>query len=145
MNGLIKYNTTRQNRKTSIKGIDMIKYLASLLCLLFTPVSVIAEQPQRKVIKPPTVTRPQLPQGFGRSTQRPMGFGKQEWQRPPQPPQMQRNYNWNRGPVIIYNPYRYRYVHPHPVYQNWNRFYHPTQPVYPPYPVQPYFFFQFRF
>ena len=136
--------------------------LASLLCLLFIPLSVNADEPERKIIKPPTTARPQssqerrvvqppttvrpqLPQGFGRPIQRPMGFGKQEWQRPPQTPQIQRNYNWNRGPVIIYNPYHYRYAHPHPVYQNWSRFYYPTQPVYPPYPVQPYFFFQFRF
>jgi hypothetical protein len=137
-----------------------MKYLASLLCLLFVPLSVNAEQPERKVIKPPTTARPQspqerrvvkppttvrpqLPQSFGRPIQRPPGFGKQEWQKP-QPPQIQRNYNWNRGPVIIYNPYRYRYVHPHPVYQNWHHFYYQSQSVYPPYPVQPYFFFQFR-
>ena len=140
-----------------------MKYLAALLCLLFVPLSVNAEQPERKVIKPPTtarpqlvqerkvvkpptVVRPQLPQGFGRPIQRPLGFGKQEWQQPqqrhinPNP-----DPNWNRAPVIIYNPYRYRYVHPHPVYQNWNNFYYPAQPVYPVYPVKPYFFFHFRF
>jgi len=120
-----------------------MKYFVASLCLLLAPFSLDAQQPERKVIKPPVKS---VPRDFTRPQVRnPAGFGKQEWQRPPQKPQTQRNYSWNRGPVIIYNPYRYRYVHPHPVYQNWNNFYHPAQPVYPVYPVQPYFFFQFRF
>jgi len=128
----------------------MKKMLLTVICLsllLMKPSDGFSQEKvellERKVIKAPQRPSVQLPQGFGRPIQRPQGFGKQEWQRPQQR-QLTPNHNWNRGSVIIYNPYRYRYVHPHPVYQNWNNFYRPAYPVYPAYPVQPYFFFQFR-
>jgi hypothetical protein len=122
-----------------------MKKLILLAGLVFTPLTVLAQQPEKKTIKPPVVKS--VPRDFTRpQVKRPSGFGKQQWQQPQQP-QVKPSHNWNRGPVIIYNPnpYRYRYVHPHPVYQNWHNFYYPAQPVYPIYPVQPYFFFQFRF
>ena len=185
-----------------------MKYLASLLCLLFVPLSVIAEQPERKVIKPPTTERPkstqergivsrpqstqergivkppttarpqssqqrrvvtppttarpptaakpQLPQGFGRPIQKPAGFGKQEWQKPQQQQQQVRpSHNYRHGNIIIGRPYVHPFNFPsvetryHPRY-GFYRVYHPPviiqhQPVYPAYPVQPHFFFQFRF
>lgn len=120
-----------------------MKYSLVLLSLLFAPLSLVAQQPERKVIKPPVVKS--VPRDFTRpQVRKPAGFGKQQWQQPQQR-HINPNPNWNRGPVIIYNPYRYRYVHPHPIYQNWNNFYYSAQPVYPVYPVQPYFFFHFRF
>jgi len=115
--------------------------IAVLSLLLMKPSDGFSQE--KKVVKVPQKPAVQLPQGFGRPIQRPQGFGKQEWQRPQQLQPIP-SPNWNRGRVIIYNPYRYRYVHPHPVYQNWNNFYYPSYPVYPAYPVQPYFFFQFR-
>ena len=162
-----------------------MKYLASLLCLLFVPLSVIAEQPERKVIKPPTTerpkstqergivsrpqstqerrvaspptaVRPQLPQGFGRPIQKPAGFGKQEWQNPQQQQQQVRpSHNYRHGNIIIGRPYVHPFNFPsvetryHPIH-GFYRVYHPPviiqhQPVYPAYPVQPHFFFQFRF
>jgi len=139
-----------------------MKYLASLLCLLFVPLSVIAEQPERKVIKPPTTARPQspqqrrvvsppttvrpqLPQGFGRPIQKPAGFGKQEWQKPqqqkPQQQQVRPSHNYRHGSIIIGRPYVHPFNYPsvetrfHPMY-GFYRTYHP--PVYgPPVIIQP--------
>ena len=135
-----------------------MKYLASLLCLLFVPLSLNAEQPERKVIKPPTTARPQssqqrrvvtppttvkpqLPQGFGRPVQRPPGFGKQQWQKPQQqqPQQQQQvrpSQNYRHGSVIIGRPYVHPFNYPsvetryHPIY-GFYRVYHP--PVINPY------------
>ena len=135
-----------------------MKYLASLLCLLFVPLSLNAEQPERKVIKPPTTARPQssqerrvvappttvkpqLPQGFGRPGQRPPGFGKQQWQKPQQqqPQQQQQvrpSHNYRHGSVIIGRPYVHPFNYPsvetryHPIY-GFYRVYHP--PVINPY------------
>ena len=135
-----------------------MKYLASLLCLLFVPLSLNAEQPERKVIKPPTTARPQssqerrvvappttvkpqLPQGFGRPVQRPPGFGKQQWQKPQQqqPQQQQQvrpSHNYRHGSVIIGRPYVHPFNSPsvetryHPIY-GFYRVYHP--PVINPY------------
>ena len=135
-----------------------MKYLASLLCLLFVPLSLNAEQPERKVIKPPTTARPQssqerrvvappttvkpqLPHGFGRPVQRPPGFGKQQWQKPQQqqPQQQQQvrpSHNYRHGSVIIGRPYVHPFNYPsvetryHPIY-GFYRVYHP--PVINPY------------
>ena len=137
-----------------------MKYLTPLLCLLFVPLSVNAEQPERKVIKPPTTARPQssqqrrvvtppttarpptavkpqLPQGFGRPIQRPPGFGKQEWQKPQQQQQQVRSsHNYRHGSIIIGRPYAHPFNYPsvetrfHPVY-GFYRVYHP--PVINPY------------
>ena len=104
--------------------------------------------------RPPTAVKPQLPQGFGRPIQRPMGFGKQEWQKPQQQ-QVRPNHNYRHGSIIIGRPYVHQFNYPsvetryHPRY-GFYRVYHPPviiqpQSVYPAYPVQPYFFFQFRF
>jgi hypothetical protein len=136
-----------------------MKYLTVLLCLLFVPLSVNAEQPERKVIKPPTTARPQssqqrrvvtppttvkpqLPQGFGRPIQRPAGFGKQEWQKPQQQQQQVRpSHNYRHGSIIIGRPYVHPFNYPsvetrfHPIH-GFYRVYHP--PVYgPPVIVQP--------
>jgi hypothetical protein len=137
-----------------------MKYLASLLCLLFVPLSLNAEQPERKVIKPPTTARPQssqqrrvvtppttarppttvkpqLPQGFGRPIQRPAGFGKQEWQKPQQQQQQVRpSHNYRHGSIIIGRPYVHPFNYPsvetrfHPIH-GFYRVYHP--PVINPY------------
>ncbi len=121
----------------------MLLTVICLSLLLMKPTDGFSQEKvellERKVIKVPQrppVQPPQRPQ-----TQ--LRFGKQEWQRPQQT-HLVPNPNWNRRPLIIYSPYGYRYVHPHPVYENWNNFYRPAYPVYPAYPVQPYFFFQFR-
>ena len=136
-----------------------MKYLASVLCLLFVPLCVNAEQPERKVIKPPTTARPQsgqernvasppttvrpqLPQTFGRPIQRPPGFGKQEWQKPQQQQQQVRpSHNYRHGSIIIGRPYVHPFNYPsvetrfHPIH-GFYRVYHP--PVYgPPVIVQP--------
>ena len=144
-----------------------MKYLASLLCLLFVPLSVSAEQPERKVIKPPTTARPQssqqrrvvtppttarpptavkpqLPQGFGRPIQRPAGFGKQEWQKPQQQQQQVRpSHIYRRGSIIFGRPYVHPFNYPsvetrfHPIH-GFYRVYHPPVIVQPqPVPVYP--------
>ena len=146
-----------------------MKYLASLLCLFFMPLSLNAEQPERKVIKPPTTARPQssqqrrvvappttvkpqLPQGFGRPVQRPPGFGKQEWQKPHQQ-QVSPSHNYRYRSIIIGRPYVHPFNYPsvetryHPIH-GFYRVYHPPviiqpQPIYPA-PFQG-FYFQFRF
>ena len=148
-----------------------MKYLSSLLCLFFVPLSVNADEPERKVIKPPTTVRPQspqqrrvatppntarpqLPQGFGRPIQRPMGFGKQEWQKPQQQ-QVRPSHSYRRGSIIIGRPYVHPFNYPsvetryHPVY-GFYRIYHPPVIIQPqPVPVYPMpfngFYFQFRF
>jgi hypothetical protein len=106
--------------------------------------------------KPPTTTRPQLPQGFGRPIQRPMGFGKQEWQKPQQPQQQQvrPSHNYRHGSIIIGRPYVHPFNYPsvetryHPIH-GFYRVYHPPVIIQPqPFPVYPApfhgFFFQFR-
>ena len=113
-----------------------MKYLALFVTALFLASTYVGEAngdepkaPSRKVIKPPTTARPQssqerrvvtppntarpqLPQGFGRPIQRPMGFGKQEWQKPqqqkPQQQQVRPSHNYRHGSIIIGRPY----VHP---------------------------------
>ena len=141
-----------------------MKYLAALLCLLFVPLSVSAEQPERKVIKPPTTARPQssqqrrvvtppttarpptavkpqLPQGFGRPIQRPAGFGKQEWQKPqqqkPQQQQVRPSHNYRHGSIIIGRPY----VHPFNYPSVETRFHpiHGFYRVYHPPVINPYY------
>ena len=53
-----------------------MKYLASTLCLLLIPLSAEAEQPERKVVKPPVVKS--VPRDFTRpQVKKPAGFGKQ--------------------------------------------------------------------
>ena len=141
--------------------------LTSLLCLLFTPLSVNADEPERKIIKPPTTARPQssqqrrvvtppttarpptavkpqLPQGFGRPIQKPAGFGKQEWQKPQQQQQQVRpSHNYRHGSIIIGRPYVHPFNYPsvetryHPVY-GFYRIYHPPVIIQPqPVPVYP--------
>jgi hypothetical protein len=103
--------------------------------------------------------RPQLPQGFGRPIQRPMGFGKQEWQKPqqqkPQQQQVRPSHNYRHGSIIIGRPYVHPFNYPsvetryHPVY-GFYRIYHPPVIIQPqPVPVYPMpfsgFYFQFRF
>ena len=114
---------------------------------------------QRRVVTPPTTARPptavkpQLPQGFGRPIQRPMGFGKQEWQKPQQQ-QVRPSHNYRHGSIIIGRPYVHPFNYPsvetryHPIY-GFYRVYHPPVIVQPqPMPVYPApfhsFFFQFR-
>ena len=165
-----------------------MKYLTLIITCLFMATAYVGEAngdepkaPSRKVIKPPTTARPQssqerrvvtppntarpqLPQGFGRPIQRPMGFGKQEWQKPqqqkPQQQQVRPSHNYRHGSIIIGRPYVHPFNYPsvetrfHPIH-GFYRVYHP--PVYgPPVIVQPQpvpvypgpfhsFFFQFRF
>ena len=113
---------------------------------------------QRRVVTPPTTARPptavkpQLPQGFGRPIQRPMGFGKQEWQKPQQQ-QVRPSHNYRYRSIIIGRPYVHPFNYPsvetryHPIH-GFYRVYHPPviiqpQPIYPA-PFQG-FYFQFRF
>ena len=159
-----------------------MKYLALFVTALFLASTYVGEAngdepkaPSRKVIKPPTTARPQssqerrvatppntarpqLPQGFGRPIQRPMGFGKQEWQKPqqqkPQQQQVRPSHNYRHGSIIIGRPYVHPFNYPsvetryHPVY-GFYRMYHPPVIIQPqPVPVYPApfhsFFFQFR-
>tara|TARA_B100000676_G_scaffold274241_1_gene293545 strand:+ start:93 stop:557 length:465 start_codon:yes stop_codon:yes gene_type:complete len=117
---------------------------------------------QRRVVTPPTTARPptavkpQLPQGFGRPIQRPMGFGKQEWQQPqPQQQQVRPSHNYRHGSIIIGRPYIHQFYYPsvetryHPIH-GFYRVYHPPVIMQPqPVPVYPMpfsgFYFQFRF
>ena len=127
-----------------------MKYLIPLLCLFFIPFSVGAQEPERKVIKPPVKS---VPRDFTRPRpQRPSGFGKQEWQRPQQS-QVRPSHNYRHGSIIIGRPYVHPFNYPsvetryHPIY-GFYRVYHPPvivqpQPVYP----SPFsgLFFHFRF
>ncbi len=144
-----------------------MKYLPTLLFLLFIPLSTQAQPcdaqaqvAQRKVIKPPTTARPQsaqqrrvvtppttarpptavkpqLPQGFGRPIQRPAGFGKQEWQKPQQQQQRVRPSHNYRHGSIIIGR---PYVHPFN-YPSVETRYHPIYGFYrvyhPPVIIQP--------
>ena len=103
-------------------------------------------------VKPPATVRPQLPQGFGKPIQRPMGFGKQEWQKPQQQ-QVRPSHNYRYRSIIIGRPYVHPFNYPsvetryHPIH-GFYRVYHPPviiqpQPIYPA-PFQG-FYFQFRF
>ena len=127
-----------------------MKYLASLLCLLFVPLSASADQPERKVIKPPQVVRSQ-PRNFTRPpTARPTIPGKQQWQKPqtqPQQPRVETKHSFG-----FYN--YYRPVNPHFRYYRVPSYY-PTVIIQPPVVIQPQpmpiypgpfhgFFFQFR-
>ena len=110
---------------------------------------------ERRVVTPPATARPQLPQGFGRPIQRPMGFGKQEWQKPQQQQQQVRpSHNYRHGSIIIGRPYVHPFNYPsvetryHPIH-GFYRVYHPPVIIQPqPFPVYPApfhgFFFQFR-
>ena len=110
---------------------------------------------ERRVGTPPATARPQLPQGFGRPIQRPMGFGKQEWQKPQQQQQQVRpSHNYRHGSIIIGRPYVHPFNYPsvetryHPIH-GFYRVYHPPVIIQPqPFPVYPApfhgFFFQFR-
>ena len=83
-----------------------MKYLIPLLCLFFVPLSAEAQQPERKVIKPPVKS---VPRDFTRpQPQRPSGFGKQQWQRPQQS-QVRPSHNYRHGNIIIGRPYVYPY------------------------------------
>ena len=65
---------TDADAQTAYKEVEM-KYLVALLSLLFIPLSAEAQQPERKVIKPPAVKS--VPRDFTRpQPQRPGGFGK---------------------------------------------------------------------
>ena len=111
---------------------------------------------ERRVVTPPATARPQLPQGFGRPIQRPMGFGKQEWQKPQQQQQQVRpSHNYRHGSIIIGRPYVHPFNYPsvetryHPIH-GFYRVYHPPVIIQPqPFPVYPapfhQFFFHFRF
>lgn len=127
-----------------------MKYLASLLCLLFIPLSANADQPERKVIKPPQVVRSQ-PRDFTRPpTARPTIPGKQQWQKPqtqPQQPRVETKHSFG-----FYN--YYRPVNPHFRYYRVPSYYPPVI-IQPPVVIQPQpmpvypgpfhgFFFQFR-
>ena len=127
-----------------------MKYLASLLCLLFVPLSASADQPERKVIKPPQVVRSQ-PRNFTRPpTARPTIPGKQQWQKPqpqPQQPRVETKHSFG-----FYN--YYRPVNPHFRYYRVPSYYPPVI-IQPPLVIQPQpmpvypgpfhgFFFQFR-
>ena len=127
-----------------------MKYLASLLCLLFVPLSASADQPERKVIKPPQVVRSQ-PRNFTRPpTARPTIPGKQQWQKPqtqPQQPRVETKHSFG-----FYN--YYRPVNPHFRYYRVPAYYPPVI-IQPPVVIQPQpmpiypgpfhgFFFQFR-
>lgn len=125
-----------------------MKYLPVLLCLLFVPLSANADEPQRKVIKPPQVIRNQ-PRDFTRPpTARPTIPGKQQWQKPqtqPQQPRVETRHSFG-----FYN--YYRPVNPHFRYYRVPSYYPPViiQPpvVIQPQPIYPApfhgFFFQFR-
>ena len=153
----------------------MKKVLGFLLAILMT--CSVANAQEKKVIKPPTTARPQspqvqrvinpsttakpptttrsqLPQGFGRPIQRPMGFGKQEWQQPQQQ-QVRPSHNYRHGSIIIGRPYIHQFYYPsvetryHPIH-GFYRVYHPPVIMQPqPVPVYPMpfsgFYFQFRF
>ena len=138
---------TAASAQTAYKEIKM-KYLVALLSLLFIPLSAEAQQPERKVIKPPVVKS--VPRDFTRpQPQRPEGFGKQEWQRPQQP-QVKPSHNYRRGSIIIGRPYVYPYqyrVYPPTIH---HYYYGPPVIVQPqPVPVYPSpfsgLFFHFRF
>ena len=89
---------TAVDAQAAYKEIKM-KYLVALLSLLFIPLSAEAQQPERKVVKPPVVKS--VPRDFTRpQPQRPGGFGKQEWQRPQQP-QVKPSHNYRHGSIII--------------------------------------------
>ena len=128
-----------------------MKYLASLLCLLFIPLSANADQPERKVVKPPQVVRNQ-PREFTRPpAARPTIPGKQQWQKPqtqPQQPRVETKHSFG-----FYN--YYRPVNPHFRYYRVPSYYPPVI-IQPPVVIQPQpmpvypapfhgFFFQFRF
>ena len=127
-----------------------MKYLASLLCLLFVPLSASADQPERKVIKPPQVVRSQ-PRNFTRPpTARPTIPGKQQWQKPQPPPQQPRVETKHSFGFYNY----YRPVNPHFRYYRVPSYYPPVI-IQPPVVIQPQpmpvypgpfhgFFFQFR-
>ena len=127
-----------------------MKYLSALLCLLFIPLSVNADQPERKVIKPPQVVRSQ-PREFTRPpAARPTIPGKQQWQKPqpqPQQPRVETKHSFG-----FYN--YYRPVNPHFRYYRVPSYYPPVI-IQPPVVIQPQpmpiypgpfhgFFFQFR-
>ena len=124
-----------------------MKYLPALLCLLFVPLSASADEPQRKVIKPPQVIRSQ-PRDFTRPpVARPTIPGKQQWQKPqpqPQQPRVETKHSFG-----FYNYYR---PNPHFRYYRVPSYYPPViiQPpiVIQPQPIYPApfhgFFFQFR-
>ena len=125
-----------------------MKYLSALLCLLFVPLSAGADQPERKVIKPPQVVRSQ-PRDFTRPpTARPTIPGKQQWQKPqPQQPRVETKHSFG-----FYN--YYRPVNPHFRYYRVPSYYPPVI-IQPPVVIQPQpmpvypgpfhgFFFQFR-
>ena len=129
-----------------------MKYLASLLCLLFVPLSANADQPERKVIKPPQVVRSQ-PRDFTRPpTARPTIPGKQQWQKPQPQPEHQQPRVENKHSFGFYN--YYRPVNPHFRYYRVPSYYPPVI-IQPPVVIQPQpmpvypgpfhgFFFQFR-
>ena len=125
-----------------------MKHLLVLLCFSFVPMSANAEQPERKVIKPPQVVRSQ-PRDFTRPpTARPTIPGKQQWQKPqtqPQQPRVESKHSFG-----FYN--YYRPVNPHFRYYRVPSYYPPViiQPpvVIQPQPIYPApfhgFFFRFR-
>lgn len=127
-----------------------MKYLSALLCLLFMPLSVNADQPERKVIKPPQVVRSQPREFTKPPAARPTIPGKQQWQKPqpqPQQPKVETKHSFG-----FYN--YYRPVNPHFRYYRVPSYYPPVI-IQPPVVIQPQpmpiypgpfhgFFFQFR-
>lgn len=129
------------------KEIKM-KYLA-LLCFLITPLSAEAQQPERKVIKPPVVKS--VPRDFTRpQQQRPAGFGKQEWQRPQQQ-QVKPSHNYRHGSIIIGRPYVHPYQYRMYRQPSIHHYYYGPPVIIQPQPVPVYpspfsgLFFHFRF
>ena len=123
---------------------NKMKYLLTVLMLVSTISVANADQPERKVVSPPSVVRSQ-PRDFTR----PQIPGKQQWQKPqPQQPRVEQKHRFG-----FYN--YYRPVNPHFRYYRVPSYYPPVI-VQPPVIIQPQpmpvypapfhgFFFHFRF
>tara|TARA_Y100001938_G_scaffold93316_1_gene127937 strand:+ start:597 stop:980 length:384 start_codon:yes stop_codon:yes gene_type:complete len=125
---------------------NKMKYLLTVLMLVSTISVANADQPERKVVSPPSVVRSQ-PRDFTR----PQIPGKQQWQKPQQPqqPKVEKKHSFGF--------YNYYYT-PNPYFNRYYRVptYRPPVIIQPPVIVQPQpmpiypgpfhgFFFHFRF
>ena len=123
-----------------------MKYLLTVLMLVSTISVANADQPERKVVSPPSVVRSQ-----SRDFTRPQIPGKQQWQKPQQPqqPKVEKKHSFGF--------YNYYYT-PNPYFNRYYRVptYRPPVIIQPPVIVQPQpmpiypgpfhgFFFHFRF